>query len=344
MTLRRLEKLRMRRVDPASPILGKREIYKFLEESYEDHAVQYAIGAMQPIDSDYTKRTLEERQRVEDQLAKGFVTAGVGSSFDYQGSVTNDTHIKAHSDVDLLTVEPRWHTVAVPVSPYKGNALQDLTTLRHCSIATLRASYPAAKVDVSGAKAVSISGGSLKRKVDVIACAYWHTEEYLRDPGHSDLLLGIEVLDSHANDRVPNKPFLHNTRIEERDSATLGGLRKVIRLLKSLKYDSDQEIDISSYDICGLSYNIPDTLMAVQRGFDLRLVEGALAYLQELVRNATLRNSIAVPNSMRKVFAVDGASEHGLQQLTQALYELHRDIEMGMRRSFRKLAEARIDY
>src|SRR5581483_5510793 len=108
-TLTRLDKLRNRRIDPNIKVMGLNEAYNRL--AGEDSAVQYAIGAMQPIDPDYTRRTIEERDRVEAQLKDGFIKVGLSVSFDYQGSVTNDTHIRAHSDVDLLTAEGKWATI-----------------------------------------------------------------------------------------------------------------------------------------------------------------------------------------------------------------------------------------
>src|SRR5688500_14398631 len=118
---RRLELLRARRVDPSFPIFERREVYKRL--SRETPAIQYAVGAMQPIDEEYTKNTFAECDRVQAQLKEGFGTANLRVDFDHQGSVTNDTHIKAHSDIDLLTLEWRYVLVANPVTPYTGDAI-----------------------------------------------------------------------------------------------------------------------------------------------------------------------------------------------------------------------------
>src|SRR5690349_2914976 len=110
--LTRLEKLRNRRIDPLIKVGELNEAYAQLKT--EDSAVQYTIGAMQPIDPEYTRRTIEERERVEKQLGDGFVKSGLRVEFDYQGSITNNTHIRAHSDVDLLTVESRFYAVQSP--------------------------------------------------------------------------------------------------------------------------------------------------------------------------------------------------------------------------------------
>jgi hypothetical protein len=339
----RLEKLLNRRLDPNIKVGGLNEVYNRLPR--EDSAVQYAIGAMQPIDPDYTARTVEERNRVEKQLADGFSASGLRVDFDYQGSVTNDTHIRAHSDVDLLTVETRFHTIEPPNTPatrYEGDPVANLRQIRRTSAMKLRSAYPTAKVDESGAKSIRISGGSLLRKVDVIASNWWETVEYRRDP--QKYWLGIQILENDAGTRICNKPFLHNKRIEDKDTATNGGLRKLIRLLKSLKYDSDDNIDLSSYDIAGIVYNMTEGQLSSQRGQDLILINNCHTYLVILESVDSIRQAIEVPNGTRKVFCSEGATLAGLTQMRTALGVLIQEIEQGLNRSFRKLAEARIPY
>lgn len=343
MASSRLEKLRSRRLDPLFKVAGTREVYERLVR--EDTSVRYAVGAMQPIDPAYTLRTIEERDRVQKQLSDGFGATGLAIEFDYQGSVTNDTHIRAYSDVDLLTVERRWFAIEppnVPTPPYRGDTIQDLRGIRSKTIEILGSAFPAATVDQSKGKCVNISGGSLRRRIDLIASAWWRTVEYVRQPEKH--WLGIEILDHEKGERVPNKPFLHNKRIEELDSNTGGGLRKVIRLLKSLKYDNDEKIDLSSYDLASIAYNIFSAWLTVPPGHDLLLVHNTRNYLRYLVSTPQYRASIDVPNQMRKVFGAGGATETGLKQLTSAINALATEIEVELSRSFRKLEEARVLY
>lgn len=339
----RLEKLRNRRIDPMMKVGELNEAYKKLPT--EDAAVQYAVGAMQPIDPAYTRITIEERERVEKQLKDGFATAGLDVVFDYQGSVTNDTHVRAYSDVDLLTIDNRSHSVQPPnkpVSPYQGNVIEDLREVRSNAATILKGAFPAATIDQTSGKAVKLSGGSLRREVDVIASNLWHTVEYVQHG--SKQWLGIKILEHHKGERIANKPFLHNKRIQDRDVFSNGGLRRVIRLLKSLKYDSDDVINLSSYDITGIVFNMLDEQLFYRSGSDLLLVKHCQFYLRDLLTNSTLRNSIEVPNKMRKVFCADGASEAGLKQMSKAVDMLVGEIEQGLSRSFRKLAEARVSY
>ena len=156
--------------------------------------------------------------------------------------------------------------------------------------------------------------------------------------------LGIEILDNDKGIRIKNKPFLHNKRIEERDSQMNGGLRKLIRLLKSLKYDSDEAIELSSYDIAAIVYNMRDSELYAHPGKDLLLIKNCHIFLLYLEVDNELREKISVPNETRKVFCEEGANKKGLQQMRVTLGGLLIEIEQGLNRSFRKLAEARINY
>lgn len=342
-TLSRLDKLRNRRMDPLLKVAGMHEAYEKLKN--EDSAVRYAIGAMQPIDPGYTKNSIEARDRVEKQLGDGYLALNLTVHFDYQGSLTNNTHIFAHSDIDLLTIDARFEVIQPPNQPahiYQGDSIQDLKQLRTRAATILRTAFPAATVDETGSKAINISGGSLRRKIDVIASARWNTVEYVRDGNKT--WRGIVILDNEKGEKIPNKPFLHNKRIDDRDTLTNGGLRKLTRLLKSLKYDSDEKIDISSYDIVSIVFNMPEENLRFSRGQDMILVKNCQTYLHELLVSDTARNSIDTPNGMRKVFCAEGASKEGLKQLSTALDVLVQEIEAGLAKSFRKLAAARIEY
>ena len=106
--MNRIEALRQRRLDPIVKSAGLTEVYSSLREP---EAVRYLIGAMQPIDPEVTQLILAEANRVRDPLRSGYPSAGVNASFDNQGSVTNDTHILAFSNVDLLAVNENFYDV-----------------------------------------------------------------------------------------------------------------------------------------------------------------------------------------------------------------------------------------
>lgn len=343
MATNRIGKLRSRRTDPLIKTAEMREVYDRISE---DESVKYAIGAMQPIDKEYTKNTYEEGDRVKAQLDKSLNTQGAAVvEFEYQGSVTNNTHIKAHSDIDLLALHAHFYTIQPPGKPtilYQGDVLTDLKNLRTSCTQVLKSAYPRVTVNDAPGKAISLEGGSLRRKIDVVISNWWDTVEY--QTSGLAFQRGVHVFDSKDNIRVENRPFLHNAKIDEKDRLLDGNVRKVARLLKSLKYDADTKVDMSSYDITSIAYRMPEDLMRPAQGAELLLVENARCFLRLLLDDSARRTSLKVPNEMRPIFCSEGASVEGLNQLYKETQELVDDISKGLSRSFRKLAEARVSY
>jgi hypothetical protein len=314
------------------------EVYRTLGQS---DSVRYVIGSMQPIDPEYTKNTYAQGDRVKNQLEKRLDDK---CDYEYQGSVTNDTHIKARSDIDLLVLTGKYTTLEKPqepAHPYEGDPIQDLLDLRSNADDSLRAAFPEATVDSSGSKSVAIEGGSLRRKIDVVPSNWFDTNQYAASKEKK--YRGVQILDAKKKQRLKNTPFLHNALIAFKDQNTGGGLRKAARLMKSLKYDTES-IDLSSYDIVAIAFNIPNEEIAVPKGWELAILNACHNYCRRLQMDSNLRGLIDVPDGHRKVFAEGHATKQGLDQMTYALEQLVEDVLTENVRSFKKLAEARVEY
>lgn len=72
--------------------------------------------------------------------------------------------------------------------------------LRHRLEAALKDAYPAAEVDCTGAKAIQLSGGSLRREVDVVPASWNDTAEYQRT--QSEDFRGVNILDKPARQLI----------------------------------------------------------------------------------------------------------------------------------------------
>lgn len=65
------------------------------------------------------------------------------------------------------------------------------------------------------------------------------------------------MYDKVANNRcAADYPFLSIERINTKSVNTGGRLKRMIRFLKNIKADSKQKIDLSSFDINAICYNI----------------------------------------------------------------------------------------
>jgi hypothetical protein len=281
----------------------------------------YLVDSMQPIDAQFTENTFREGFRVRDQLATNLPSKYL-SQFDFQGSVTSDTHIRIHSDIDLLALNGCFVSLDPGTpndSPYRGNPMDELKSMRSDAARLLKNSFPTVTVDDSPGKSIWLEGGSLNRKIDVVIGHWWDTE--LWKQYQVKMARGVRILDTKVPTLILNKPFWHNYEIDTKDKKT-SGLRKVIRLLKTLKYDADPELNISSYDIAAIAWNMSDTALTVQPGAYLLLASNALKELKRYIDNDALRNGLNVPNGTRKVFGTGGASIESLRQLHTELADL----------------------
>ena len=302
------------------------EVYNRLGK--EGSSIRYAVGAMQPVDPVYNRNTVREGDRVKNQLDKAL----------------NNTNIVAHSDIDLLVIHGAFVTLErpqVPANRYEGNPLDDLSELRTDCVKVLTGAFEKADVSDSNAKSVRISGGSLRREVDVVPANWYDTNTYANS--RADHERGIQILDCKQRCRMLNKPFLHNYLIEIKDRQVGGGLRKTIRLLKSLKYDSGN-VSLSSYTIAAIAYNMEDYELATLPGDELRLLGRIKQNLDQLSVDSRKRETMWVPNGMHKVFGDGQGTLKGLNELRDEVDDLVEAVKSNLQKSFRKLENARVEY
>lgn len=334
-----LRRLRQRR-NPEDLLI--KEAYAHVEE---DEPIRYIIGAMAEIDPNYTNKTYSEAERVQNQITSGMERNSLSAEFEYQGSITKNTHIRAYSDIDILTLEERFFSLESPqkaADPYEGDPVADLCQLREICEETLRSAFPQAKVDSSGARSLKISGGSLAREVDIVPANWYNTNKYAET--NNKVYRGVHILNYPDRKREKDTPFLHGALLSIRDDKFNRNVRRLVRLCKSLKYDSDRRDMPSSYDLESIVYRMPDEYLQWERGQEIQLSAACQRWLGMLINNSSLRDSLYVPDWKRKIFAPEKATLQEIKGLHDELSKLLHDVEQGLSRSFRKLAEARVEY
>lgn len=283
-------------------------------EQYETRGtttvVKYALGCMQEVSPTATAVSVEEGERVRGQLKSGLDEVGVKVSFEYQGSVPLNVHIRASSDIDLLVL--RGDILTVDFSGPRGayyqrttlSAAEKVLDLRNRCEGILRTKFPAVTVDDSGAKSIALTGGSLRRKVDVVPSVWHDGAAYQASQLKHDRV--VKVLDKTKMELFANFPFLHMKRIEDKDKTTLGGAKKAIRLLKSLKRDTNPNLELSSYEIAGLVWHIDDQLLALPASQDLGLIASLQTHLRKLEANPAWAMSLRTPDDSREILNAPG--------------------------------------
>jgi hypothetical protein len=282
-----------------------------LKEKFEQRAdgewSKYALGAMEEVDQTYTKNSIAEGERVKSQISNRLNT---NVTFDYQGSVPLNVHIKGVSDIDILVLLKDFVTIdrhgakanSAKYSTWTGpTAVVLLTTLRSDLEALLKESFPKVNIDVSGDKAIGMSGGSLSRKVDIVP-SHWH-DSAAYQLSESKIDREVKILERKKALTFLNRPFLHIDKINTKDSETRGGTKKIIRMLKNLKADSENAdlILVNSYEIAGLVYHFENSVIDVPIYNELALVAATQQQLNIMINNKAWAMSLGTPDGIRKI-------------------------------------------
>jgi hypothetical protein len=317
------------------------------QESWQKRATdqpytRYALGAMQEVDADYTRISLETAERVGSRLDEGLITIGMSVEFRLQGSVPLNVHIRGVSDVDLLILDTNFWTYwkAGPRSiaglygnPSPRTSVEVLSDLRREIMPILTRRYPAATVVTSGSKAIKISGGSLPRAVDVVPAHWYDTAEYQRTLLEHDR--GVTILESKNHRTIDNLPFLHIKRISDRDGEVNGSLRKAIRLCKQIKADAEEDgnpVSLPSFDIAATMFHADLNALRWGNIFDLAVLAETQRHLDWLYHHRSEAEKLRVPDGSRGIFDSE-AKFAGLTRLSVEMDDLLKEVarEQGKR-------------
>jgi hypothetical protein len=266
---------------------------------------RYALGAMQSVDPDYTRISLETADRVGKQLTDKLPYS---VSLKPQGSVPLDVHIRGISDVDLLVLHGR-NVSFDRHGPQANNytildttCLETLMKLRKDSEEILKNAYPVAKVDCSGGKSINLSGGSLPRPVDVVPSQWDDNADY--QTSHEMHKRGVRILNKNIPDTIVNLPFLHIHNVNFRDSLVDGALKKAIRLVKNVKNDaedSDAASKLSSFDVAGLVYHCDLRNLMNARFYELAILAEMQRFFDWCHWNKEAAKALMAPDGTRAV-------------------------------------------
>jgi hypothetical protein len=312
--MKKYDNLLSRRLVPKLTLLRGREAF---EELQENEDIRYLLGSMEPLDADSTRITREEAKRVYSYF-EGFATIRL------QGSVQTNTHIKFYSDIDILTITPRfesWESGRPSyVSAYTADPIETLKDLRRTTRHTVGINFPAVRIEDKD-RALRLTGGSLQRQMDIVTANWYNTATCMQSSLERDR--GVEVLDVGRNMRILNKPFLHEFQINNKIAATGDGAGRAIRLLKTLKADATHSPRISSYDIAALVWNMQNYQLPGSIGSSFQLANNCANFLLNQVSNdGALLKTLWVPNGTRRIVDSEGTTMEAVRALWYELYQL----------------------
>ncbi|MFZ2205543.1 MAG: hypothetical protein WA057_03265 [Candidatus Magasanikiibacteriota bacterium] len=330
----RLDKLKKRRTDD---ILQKAYLSESFGKSEFKESVKYTLESMKAIEASYTKNTFLASEKVQTNLSKGFTEKNIKVTYRHQGSVETNTSIKLHSDIDLLVITGKYFSLEppqIPANPYTGDPLDDLKELRTVSFSLLTGIYK--KVNDSKPKAIQVFPTEPDRKVDVVVANWYHSLEYYAN-GSTDRFIGIHIYDKNQHSRKADFPFLHISKLNEKDILAKGGLKKLIRLLKTLKVDADSEINLSSFEITSMMFEMSLVSLIKSESQSLLLLPEASKQLDKIITDKVYRENLYSPNGKELVFGINTEKIVEIKKLKLELDELIQDITEDLSKSFRKI-------
>ena len=306
---------------------------------------KYVKLAMNEVDQLYTQKTLDAGESAKSRLQE---CLPYQVDFRYQGSVMTRTHIKGISDIDLLTITKVFQDtdytkakqflennqysysndaarVRVWVnnfSRYTGDANGNLRQLRFDDERVLKSRY--AICDTTKAKAIRITNQNYHRDVDVVVASWHDSLDYIK--GLGDTYRGIYIYDKDRNERLgPDFPFLSIDRINARSISTDGRLKKMIRFLKNVKADSELTIDLSSFDINAICYDID--FNEYKDSHYLDLVRVIWLKLYTLCCNETEANNLKSVDGTEYIFRNKPSKMENLRRLREEVYKIYNEIK-----------------
>jgi hypothetical protein len=266
---------------------------------------QYALVSMQEVDAQYTSISYREADRLAKQIDTGLLTRGRVVTVELQGSLPLNVHLRRVSDVDML-VWPWSYFVfdsfGVAASNYtvsSSNTASEITSLRADCCSVIRAAFPAANVDDSGAKCIRVSEGSLLREIDVVPAVLYKTAAYQRTNDAEER--GIRIYDKKTRELVTNYPFKVRALVNAKETRTGGGCKKAIRLLKNMREDSDTPIALSSFNIMSLVYAMQDSDLVHSSYYEGKVVASLQNWFFSLAHDEAHLRQLDTVDGSRKI-------------------------------------------
>ncbi len=259
--------------------------------------VKYLVESMRPIDQKYNARTVDAANRVQKHLQNGF-DLHFNRAYRTQGSVKTATNIKVHSDFDLLTIIDRYFYPEISNGNHytASDPNDDIKELRRQSVKILKGIYD--EVDDTHEKCISIYNKDLRRKVDIVF-GFWYNSKKYEDTS-DEYFRGIHLYKFPNGPKGPaDYPFAHIHQVNAKGDATVDGSRKGIRLLKTLRADSETELkNLKSFHLTTIVHSIDNSGLWYAPGNEVSIAKSMSDEIKKLIQYSEYRKMVKSPNGV----------------------------------------------
>ncbi len=302
-----LNKLLDRRFDQ-----DKKEAY--LSSSFHEYEnygpwTKYLLECTKPLDLSYRKTVF----RVTGEMIKKFESELNHENFKidirYQGAIQSNTQVHLLGDVEILVI-------LTPRSKEKASkSVEKLGTLL---MSALSSSSLFDKVDFSSKTNIELVAKYPQAQVSVLPTVWIDTQSYKESRREIDR--GVAEYDFLKRTRRSYLPFRNIARINFKDLQVRGNLKRIIRLVRCLQLDSEENINLNHYEIACMLYNLREKKLDISQDYILTLLPKVSLYLEKLVKFDMLKRVIS-PSRKELVFINE-------EEKKPELLKLKKEIDM----------------
>ncbi|MFT7232186.1 MAG: hypothetical protein ACI8TA_001402 [Cyclobacteriaceae bacterium] len=307
-----LENLQGRRFDEAR----RESIYsETFEESDHGDCIKYCLESMHEIDPAYAYKAFHVARKLQEKLLAEFHKKNIKVDFRYQGPIQTETHIMLYGGIELIVLQ----------ESFDNRPWQSVKKLTGEIIETLSADPSYHRVDYSDKYHINVITTKPTCEINILPAIWLDNAEFIKTKREIDR--GIWEFNFQKKTQKKYLPFKNIARINSKDRLTNGGLKSIIRLLRTLQRDSTDNIELSNHEISSLIYAVPDKQMIFNPKKSLALLGIASAQLNRAAKDQKYVEELISPSERERVFGKKQGKIEEIKKLKNALDKLLSDIK-----------------
>lgn len=308
----RIENLRGRRYDEALKESALSEA--FHHSGYSD-CLKYTLESMLEIDPAYAYKVYAVSRKIHEKIAKVLKKRGYAVDYRYQGELKTFSNILLYGDVEIIVIKKN-----ISDKPHL-----DIQKMAMELLDILSGDSSFKSIDYSDKTRIRITATKPTCEIDILPSVWVDSLEYKKTK--NEIYRGIAEFDFKKKKVKKYLPFLNIARINSKDSHSNGNIKNISRLLKTLKADSEEKIDLRDSDINAIVYDIPEDLLKVDTTKILSLLPKLESRLERLSTDTNAFKSLLSPSEKDRVFADRPDKQAEIGKLKKTLSRLVKDIK-----------------
>lgn len=323
-----VENLKGRRYDEA---LREHVLSEAFHQSGYSDCLLYTLESMVEIDPSYAYKVYANSRRIHETISKSLKKRGYDVDYRYQGALKTYSNILLYGDVEIIAIKKN-----VSDKPHR-----DMQTLAMDLMDILTKDSSFKTVDYSDKTRIRITAQKPTCEIDILPSLWVNSAEYVKTK--NEIYRGIAEFD-FANKKVKKYlPFLNIARINARDQHTNGNLKALSRLLKTLRADSLDRINLKDSEINAILYNMPEIELSVPHNKVLSLLPKVSILFNKLSTDLKYFGSILSPSEKDRVFGGRPEKLPEVKKMGESLDKLIADLKQDLSKDGKSL-DSEINY